>query len=787
MTWPSWAAFCETRWAACLLLGLHLVALCGLVVTGVVSAVQPEAGLWWNVRTGEVLEVSTGGPGARAGLRVGDQILAVDGFPPTVLPNLTAGKHAGETLSLTVLQEGETRTVSLLLERPSLRSLFDRLIPLGVGIGFGVVGVVTYLVARRQPLAGCFSLVCLAAVGVLGGGVLSTFAIPLGTRLFDLCLALIAALGLSFHLRFPRIWRGPTVLWLVRGTFGLVFLLCLFFLLPGWARWHREAWYTVLGWGLRLLLVLSLGGQIALLLTAVHSDQRRARRHARLLVTGVALGLAPLVLTALLPSLLTGRPWWPYQYTFPFLLTVPLAYGYTLVRARLSRWDRAAARLIAASSAAILLLSAYGLAVQYEALSVPWLAALLALVGGLAFWPLARAARRWSDRVLFDKRYDYAGVVSDLGDRLARALERSTLRHLLVERLPKVMPFKGAALLLAREDDREWDLHLEPPAALAAEVCPVLPGEGALARALVRQPDPTPAAELRTLLAGDHLSPAEVTWLRNGDVETWVPLAREGILLGVLLLGPRMGDDLLDGQDHRILRSLAHEAALAAENVRLADVLRRLTQRVTLAQEEERQRLSRALHDETGQALTALRISLELIGEDLPADLGSLRQRVGDAAALTAATMEQIHSLAQDLRPPGLETVGLDPTLGGFCRSFARHTQLAIEYQGAQLPAMPDAVSICLYRYLQEALTNVAKHAQADQVRVVLRCDGKTVSLSVEDDGRGFDRAARLTVSGWPMGIGLMGMQERLKSLGGRLEVDSEPGQGTRLTAHLPL
>jgi signal transduction histidine kinase len=99
---------------------------------------------------------------------------------------------------------------------------------------------------------------------------------------------------------------------------------------------------------------------------------------------------------------------------------------------------------------------------------------------------------------------------------------------------------------------------------------------------------------------------------------------------------------------------------------------------------------------------------------------------------------------------------------------------------------LPEAVNMCLYRFLQEALTNVAKHACADQVCVTLCYDAETVSLSVEDDGRGFDKQARLSASGWPMGIGLLGMQERLESLGGRLEIESQPGRGTRLVAHLP-
>jgi len=144
--------------------------------------------------------------------------------------------------------------------------------------------------------------------------------------------------------------------------------------------------------------------------------------------------------------------------------------------------------------------------------------------------------------------------------------------------------------------------------------------------------------------------------------------------------------------------------------------------------------------------------------------------------------MEQVRSLAQNLRPPSLDTVGLNATLEGFCLDFAEGTLLAVDYAGAEVPPLPQAVSICLYRFLQEALTNVIRHAQASQVSVALRCGARTVTLSVEDDGRGFDKQA--LVSG---GIGLLGMRERLELVGGRLEIESQPGQGTRLTARVPL
>ena len=269
----------------------------------------------------------------------------------------------------------------------------------------------------------------------------------------------------------------------------------------------------------------------------------------------------------------------------------------------------------------------------------------------------------------------------------------------------------------------------------------------------------------------------------------YAPLRVSGETHG--LLGVASTD--LTEADVPAITIFANQVGIAIENTQLLEQLgasrerlRRLAQQIVSAQEEERQRLSRALHDEAGQALTALRISLELIQEDLPVEFGLLRRRIGDAAALTDATMEQIRLLARNLRPPALDTVGLGPTLECFCRDFGQRTQLSIDYLGPELPTLPEAASICLYRFLQEALTNVAKHARAHQVHVALHRDAETVSLSVEDDGRGFDKQARLSVSGWPMGIGLLGMQERLESLGGWLTIDSQPGQGTRLVAFLP-
>jgi PAS domain S-box-containing protein len=293
----------------------------------------------------------------------------------------------------------------------------------------------------------------------------------------------------------------------------------------------------------------------------------------------------------------------------------------------------------------------------------------------------------------------------------------------------------------------------------------------------------------------------------------FVPMTVRGQTLGVLGLAMAESARQFSRDDLALAEELARHAAMAVDNARLYWetnrlnleleqrvarrtaqleasnlLLRRLTQRVVTVQEEERHRISRELHDEAGQALTALKISLGLIQKNLPPDLPVVHQRLVNAIELTNETMSQIRLLAHDLRPPSLDSFGLDPTLEGFCQEFAKRTQLKIHYQGTKLPPLSGPVNITFYRLVQEALTNVVRHAMAREVHVELSYDGREIILQVSDDGAGFDiQAALMPGKNKPGGSGLLGMQERLDLLSGWLNIDSQPGKGTRLTASVPL
>ncbi len=360
------------------------------------------------------------------------------------------------------------------------------------------------------------------------------------------------------------------------------------------------------------------------------------------------------------------------------------------------------------------------------------------------------------------------------------------LHRELLGRIRRILATDTASILLLSEDERV--LVVRASQGLEEEVrdkvqIPI--GRGVAGQIAGRR-EPMIVEDLATVEVASPILQAKIRSLLG------VPLMINGRAIGVIHVGtfqPRRFTE----EDLQLLQLVADRAASAIERARLYEQMRigseqmhQLAQQVLMAQEVERRRLSRELHDEAGQALTALKISLGLVQEDLLANFNALQQRMNEAVTLTGATMEQIRVLAQYLRPPALDAVGLNATLEGLCQDFARRTHLAIDYTGVELPPLPDAINICLYRFLQEALTNVAKHAHANQVRVALGYDAGKVSLSVEDDGQGFDKQAWTSTSSQNRGIGLLGMEERLALLGGRLEIESRPGQGTHLVAEVP-
>jgi PAS domain S-box-containing protein len=234
--------------------------------------------------------------------------------------------------------------------------------------------------------------------------------------------------------------------------------------------------------------------------------------------------------------------------------------------------------------------------------------------------------------------------------------------------------------------------------------------------------------------------------------------------------------------------------ALAAEIAerRLAEAARRdLLNRLVTAQEEERRRISRELHDQMGQHLTALALGLKALETGLDPALPAGRQLV-TLMEMTETMGREAHRLAVELRPPALDDLGLEQALRGYVEEWAQHTSIRADFHARgypeEKPWLPGSIETTLYRVVQEALNNMLKHAQATRAGVLLHCQRDHITLIVEDDGCGFDSNGLTTgaVGDRPR-LGLLGLRERAALVGGEMTVESAPGAGTTLFVRLPL
>jgi signal transduction histidine kinase len=217
------------------------------------------------------------------------------------------------------------------------------------------------------------------------------------------------------------------------------------------------------------------------------------------------------------------------------------------------------------------------------------------------------------------------------------------------------------------------------------------------------------------------------------------------------------------------------------EGVRARHELKELSARLVSAQEEERRAISRELHDEVGQSLSALLMEAGNAAARVPPDSTEVRRHVDSIKRLAEASVNVIRNMTLLLRPSMLDDFGLVPALEWQAREVSKRTGLRVHVAAEETAGeLPDEHKTCIYRIVQEALHNCARHAHARSVKVVVEQEPRKIVITVEDDGKGFD-------SNRVRGLGLVGMEERVNHLGGMFQVHSVPGYGTKVAVELPL
>lgn len=236
------------------------------------------------------------------------------------------------------------------------------------------------------------------------------------------------------------------------------------------------------------------------------------------------------------------------------------------------------------------------------------------------------------------------------------------------------------------------------------------------------------------------------------------------------------------------IQNYAQEREALVEELQAKETVRQeLLKKVISAQEDERKRISRELHDEASQSLTSLILGLKYLSE--LDDHEKSPAMAADLKELASSTLKEVHRIAVELRPTVLDDMGLVPAIERFVKFFKRQYHLDVDFhaQNRIESRLPNEIEITLYRIVQEALTNVAKYAEARNASIVLEIKPDYVNLIIEDDGKGFDVDQVLKSSASDSHLGIAGMQERTSLLGGEFTIESSPDQGTTVYARIPM
>jgi signal transduction histidine kinase len=281
------------------------------------------------------------------------------------------------------------------------------------------------------------------------------------------------------------------------------------------------------------------------------------------------------------------------------------------------------------------------------------------------------------------------------------------------------------------------------------------------------------------------------------DIRTLVniPMVHEGHLVGNLCVFSRGEVRHFAEGELAFLRALSDQAAQAIANARLYEALREeqrarayMLDKTITAQEEERKRIARELHDQTSQDLAALMLSLDTCALGLARDRPGLEQHLQTAKSIAETMLENTRRLINDLRPSLLDDLGLAAAIQWYGERRLQSMGIALEFSSDHVETrLPPLLETALFRITQEALTNVVRHADASVVEVTLRVEDDIALLSISDNGRGFGEPVTTWADAEQQGLGLRGMRERVATLGGEMSVESEPGRGAAITVTVPV
>ena len=382
-------------------------------------------------------------------------------------------------------------------------------------------------------------------------------------------------------------------------------------------------------------------------------------------------------------------------------------------------------------------------------------------------------------------------ALNQIGRTVTQTLELDKLLNTALDKIIEVMDCEGGGIYI-REPKESEDLILRLAKGVSSNFCKrfkkIRLGVGLMGKGLARHEAVILKSVTRKTKLTNFMAPEEM------KLAVSVPISVKTRLTGALNVASYVYDTF-EPWKVELLLTIGNHLGVVIENAMLMDSLKKheqdlqmLSSQIIKAQEEERKRISRELHDEASQALIAAKINLDVIKKSLPSSLEDVTARLVETSSILVRTLENLRRLSYDLRPSMLDDLGLIPTLRWYAESYAKRLGIPINFKIAPPDKRLDfEIETVIYRIVQEALTNIAKYAQAKEINISLEKKGSRLITMVEDDGKGFKLKRSVSGENYSQGSGILGMKERVYNLGGTFHIESKQGRGTKLLVEIPL
>lgn len=775
---------------------LFLIAALGLVTLCwsyyLMTFGHPYSGITWSYTSGMIINVEAGGPAAEL-LLAGDRIIRIDGVPVYEARNLP-DRGIDDEVIFTVERQGKLFTQAVQLTAPPISELSKRLSIIPVAFTFWLLGIVVLAFGQPDRLINLFFFFCQAVTIMLGLGAISSYAPLWSSWIFGLLLWWIGPITFHTHLALS-FWEGTQA---SRRLILLLYGFALFFSLLDLIRLQAAVVSLLFSFKYIWVGIFIIASAFTLIYTSFWDMSTAHRRRTMIAGVSAVSAFMPFVFWSLIPEAITGQFILPYEITLLALLILPLGYSYAILRYRLLKIEREISQSAAYGLAIFIVSVLYAFVYIYasNALAFPnrtysIFEILLVVVLALTAQPVHQALYRWFYQVFYggwlDEREAVRQMIQDLkyvtGDTysIAQTLCLTLQRTMLLEYVNLLL--SDGCLITTTKDQT-----------ISSEV--LFPHKDQISNLFNNLKEKTgrelgPGEVLKEFLNttgeenGSLLGPRPHLWLLFGGRSDWE---------GLLVLGSKRGRGDFGKSDLEILEVVLRQAGAALENQRLlnevsqrSNQIRELSRKTRWVLEVERKRIARDLHDIVIQTLVGINFQL---ANARASHNPQAAQEVDDIRGSLRESVVELRNICADLRPPALDALGLVPALEARITEIRSQVPFEINLKTANLGAyeVRDDVALCVYRFVQEALLNIQKHSRASMVMMDLHVDQENrLHLSVKDDGIGFTPPPNLEVLVAEQHYGLIGLQEQVEAVGGRIVIDSEIGKGCVVAAWIPL